>query len=107
MVEIPKVLNTKEDVTTCHVLALAGGLDRKELKQKLQDMFSDEKVWVFKANVAATYAPSANEKVMKETDIAGVTKHVCFEIRDNPNARFLQMGYTKQELTNLITKLGV
>lgn len=107
MVGIPKVLNTKEDVLNCHALALAGELDKEELKQKLQNLLSDEKVWVFKANVSDTYTPSANEKVMTETDKTGATKHVCFEIQDNPNARFLQMGFTKDELTNLITQLEV
>lgn len=102
---IPKVLNTKEDVLNCHTLALSGELDRASLKQKLQNLFSDEKVWVFKAEVSDTYTPAANEKVMTETDAAGVTKHVCFELQDNPNARFLQMGLTKTELESLINQL--
>lgn len=107
MVGIPNVLNTKQDVLNCHTLALAGELDRKELRQKLQDLLSDEKVWVFKADVSNTYKPLANEKIMTQTDMAGVTKHVCFELKDNPNARFLQMGLAKNELTNLITQLEV
>lgn len=107
MIGIPKVLNTKEDVLNCHALALAGELDKEGLKQKLQDLLSDEKVWVFKTDVLDTYTPLANEKVMTEPDGTGATKHVCFEIQDNPNARFLQMGFIKEELTNLITQLEV
>jgi hypothetical protein len=103
----PDALNTKQDVLNCHALALAGEIDRKELRQKLQDLLSDEKVWVFKADVSDTYKPLADEKVMTQTDMAGVTKHVCFKFQDNPNARFLHMGFTKEELTNLITQLEV
>lgn len=106
MVGIPEFLNTKEDVLYCHALALAGEL-KEGCKEKLQDLLSDEKVWVFKADVLDTYTPSANEQVMTETDETGATKYVCFELQDNPNARFLQMGFTKEELINLITQLEV
>lgn len=102
---IPAYLNTKEDVLNCHALALSGELDRAGLKQKLQSLSSDEKVWVYRADVSDAYIPAENEKVMIETDMTGAAKHVCFELRENPNARFLQMGLTKTELESLINQL--
>ncbi|MBI3584183.1 MAG: hypothetical protein HY096_09600 [Nitrospinae bacterium] len=102
---IPSVLNTRVDVETCHALALTGEIDSAELKKKLQDLFSDEKIWSFKSEVASTYIPLSNEKVITEIDTAGQTKYICFEFVDNPNARFLQMGFTKAELENLINQL--
>jgi hypothetical protein len=107
MIGIPYNLNTKEDVLTCHSLALSGELDKTQLKQKLQNLLSDEKVWVFKEEVSESYVPSENEKVMVETDEAGNTKYVCYVLQDNPYARYLQMGFTKEELTNLIAQLEV
>lgn len=104
MVRIPYHLNTKEDVLTCHSLALAGELDGAQLKQKLQNLLSDEKVWSFKSVVSSTYAAGANEKVMTEQD-AGQEKHVLYELKSNPNARFLVMGFQKAELQSLIDQL--
>lgn len=104
---LPNVLNTKEDVYTCHALALVGELDKEGLKQKIQDLLSDEKVWVYKEEVLDTYTPSTNEKIMTHTDEAGNTKYVCYVLQNNPHARYLQMGFTKEELINLITQLEV
>ncbi|MEJ5227174.1 hypothetical protein [Thermodesulfovibrio sp.] len=105
---MPKVLNTKHDVLLCHSLALEGKLSKDELRQKLLNMLSDEKVWVYKEEVSENYAPKENEKVMEQVDFeTGTTKHICYELQENPNARYLQMGFSKEELLNLINQLEV
>lgn len=104
MVGIPKHLNTKEDVLTCHSLALAGELDGAQLKQKLKDLLSDEKVWSFKSVVSSTYTAGDNEKVITE-QVEGQEKHLLYELKSNPNARFIVMGFQKAELQSLIDQL--
>lgn len=105
MREIPNVLNTKDDVLSCHALALADEILKSDLKQKLQDLLSDDQVWFFQAEVTEAYAPGTNEKVMTEKLNDETIKYVCFELRDNPNARFLQMGFQRTELEALISEL--
>ena len=106
MVGIPKSINSKADVLYCHSLALSGEIDRTKLKEKLQGLLSDEQTWSFKAEVPETYTPLAGEKVVTETDIVtGATKHSCYELVDNPYAQYLVMGFSKDELTNLINQL--
>jgi len=106
MIGIPKILNTKQDVLYCVELAKQNEVDKAELKVKLQNLLSDEKVWVFKAEVDASYTPAASEKVMEQKEMeTGSIKYVCYELIDNPNARFLQMGLTKNEILHLISEL--
>ena len=106
MVGVPYHLNTKEDVLTCHALALAGELDVEHLKQKLQNLLSDEKVWSFKAVVSSTYVAGANEQVMTAKDAAtDQERHILYELKSNPNARFLVMGFQRAELQSLIDQL--
>ena len=106
MVGIPYHLNTKEDVLTCHALALSGEIDSAQLKQKLQNLLSDEKVWSFKSVVSSTYVAGANEQVMTEKDAATEQeRHVLYELKSNPNACFLVMGFQRAELQSLIDQL--
>jgi hypothetical protein len=105
MQEIPSVLNTKDDVVVLHAQALAGIVSKSDLKQKLQDLLSDDQVWFFKEVVAEVYTPGINEKVMTQKETDDTIKYVCFELRDNPSARFLQMGFQRTELEELIGEL--
>lgn len=104
MIGVPKHLNTKEDVLYVYTLALQGQLPKDEVKRKIENLLSDEKIWVYKAEVESDYTPSETEKVMLQQETDG-EKHICFELQDNPNARFLQMGFTKEEILNLIKNL--
>ena len=106
MIGVPKIFNTKEDILTCHALALAGEIDGLELKNKLQNLFADKNVWTFKAEVTDTYIPKDGEQVTKDTDPAtGTEKYTCFALASNANAGFLLMGFTETELNNLIEEL--
>ncbi|MEW6115679.1 MAG: hypothetical protein AB1553_02105 [Nitrospirota bacterium] len=101
---IPAHLNTRHDVEQCVELALAGELDRAELKKRIERLLSDDMVWNFKTEVDDTYQPAQNEKVITE-DVGGITKHFCFELVSNPAAVYLRMGFAKAELQAFINQL--
>ncbi|MDI6865813.1 hypothetical protein [Thermodesulfovibrio yellowstonii] len=102
---IPKWLNTKEDVLRCIELAIDGQLDKQQLKKKLQDLMSDEKVYMFKQIVNEGYTPAEGERVCEVKKEDGSVEYHCYELQENPNARFAQMGFTKEELQGLINQL--
>jgi 3-oxoacyl-[acyl-carrier-protein] synthase III len=109
MIGIPDVLNTKQDVLNCIEYADKGMLNKSELALKIKSLKNDEKVWMFKEYVDSDYTPLENEKVMEEETIDDngnkTTKYVCFEFVDNPNALYIKMGFTKDEIDQYITKL--
>lgn len=101
---IPNKLNSKQDIETCVALAIAGDLDKVELKERLQNLLSDEKVYVFSKVVDQAYTATASEKVI-ESENDGVVTYDCFILTDNPASRFLKLGITKTELNAHIKKL--
>jgi hypothetical protein len=100
---------SKFSITLCavggvHSKAKKGKYDRSELKKRLQGMRDTEKCWVFSKEVTATYTPDDFEKILEEKD-GGSVKYVCYALRDNPNASFIQAGMEKSELEQLINQL--
>lgn len=102
----PKHLNTREDYENCHLMALAGEVDRTRMISAWRRLIDTAKVWVFKAAVNAAYQPLANEKVTKETR-DGVDVYTCFELSDNPNAEIYQLGFTVTTVNQKISELEV
>lgn len=107
MIGAPKWLNTKEDVVNAVNYAKQGIIDKNDVIKRLTDLFSDEKVWVYKQDVDSTYKPAdSTEKVMQVDDMESqTTKYVLYTLQDNPDARFLRMGLTKDEIENYINEL--
>lgn len=102
----PKHLNTREDYENCHLLALAGEMDRVKMKAAWQRLIDAAKVWVFKAAVTAAYQPLQDEKVMKETK-EGVEVYTCFELVSDPKAEIVQLAYTTATVNSKIAELEV
>ncbi len=107
MVGVPNTINTKQDAQVCVTMALAGELDRTQLKQKLENLFSDEMVWNFKQTVSSTSVAGNNQQIIKEKDmITGQDKYELFELDSNPNPRYIAMGFqNRAELQSLIDQL--
>lgn len=106
MVGVPKHFNTKKDVLLCHTLALKGEFDRNEVKKKLQNLLSDEKVWAYEREVTEDYTAGENEKVIVEEDIdTGQIRHSLYVLKDNPYAYYSRLGFKKEELQSLIDQL--
>ena len=104
---VPKWLNSKDDVLFCVQLALEGELDKNATKKKLQDLLSDEKVYVYKSTVGESYMPAENEKVCEARKEDGSIEYHCYELQQNPNARYVQMGLSKEEIQDLLAQLEV
>jgi hypothetical protein len=102
---MPKWLNSKEDVFNCMELAIEGQLDKRELKKKLQDLLSDEKVYKFSKIVNEGYTSAANERVCEVKKEDGSVEYHCYVLQDNPDARYVQMGFSKEEIQSLIREL--
>ncbi len=102
---VPKWLNSKEDVLYCVQLAIEGEIDREAVKTKIQDLLSDEKVYVYKATVNEGYTAKENEKICEAKKEDGSTEYHCYELQQNPNARHVQMGLSKEEIQSLIKQL--
>lgn len=102
----PRHLNTREDYENCHLLALAGEIDKARMKAAWRRLIDTAKVWVFKAVVDAAYQPLENEKVMTEMR-DGVEVYTCFELADDPNAEIVQLAYTTAKVNLKIAELEV
>lgn len=102
---MPKWLNSKHDVLYCMELAMDGKLDKAELRKKLESLLSDEKVYMFKEKVPEGYTASEGERVCEVRKEDGAVEYHCYTLQENPNARFAQMGFTKQEIQGLINQL--
>ena len=102
---MPKWLNSKDDVMYCVQLAMEGEIDKGILKEKLQELMSDEKVYVFKSQVTADYTPVEGERVCEMRKEDDSIEYHCYELQTNPNARYIQMGFSKEELQGLINEL--
>lgn len=102
---MPKWLNSKEDVLNAAELAHDGQLSKTDVIKKINDLLSDERVYNYKAEVSSDYQPGENEKVMTEKHYDGTEKTVCYELVDNPHARYIQLGFTKDEISNLLRSL--
>jgi hypothetical protein len=105
MIGVPKWLNSKEDVLYCVQLAMEGRLDKESVKKRLQDILSDEKVYMYKNVVNEGYIPAENEKICEVKKEDGTIEYHAYELQENQNARFLQMGFTKDEITSIINQL--
>lgn len=101
----PKWLNSREDVYTVAQLALDGQLDREEVKKKIQSLMSDEKVYVFDRIVNQNYTAGQDENVCETKKEDGTVEYHCYKLQDNPNARYLQMGMTKEEIQTILNEL--
>lgn len=82
-----------------------GRLDRAELRKKIEALMSDDKVYMFKEKVSENYTASEDERVCEIRKEDGTVEYHCYKLQDNPNARFIQMGFTKQEIQDLISQL--
>jgi len=102
---IPKWINSKQDVLNCVELALEGQLNKQEVKKKLEDLLSDDRVYMFKSVVNEEYTASKDERVCEVKKEGGAIEYHCYELQDNPNARYKQMGLSKEELQDLIKEL--
>lgn len=102
---MPKWLNSKQDILLCMELANDGQLEKEQLKKKLQDLLSDEKVYAFQQIVNEAYTASVDEKVCEVKKDDGSVEYHLYKLQENPNARFAQMGFTKEELQNLLNQL--
>jgi hypothetical protein len=107
MIGMPKWLNSKEDVLYCVRLAIEGRLDKEIVKKRLQNLLSDEKGYIYKNVVNEGYTPSENEKICEVKKEDGTIEYHAYELQENQNARFLQMGFTKDEITSIINQLEV
>lgn len=102
---MPKWLNSKQDVLYCMELAMDGELDKAELRKKIEALLSDEKVYMFKEKVSEGYAAQEDERVCEVRKEDGTVEYHCYALQENPNARFAQMGFTKQQIQDLIQQL--
>ncbi|WP_028844733.1 hypothetical protein [Thermodesulfovibrio thiophilus] len=102
---MPKWLNSKEDVLNVVGLASDGQLSKSDVKKKINDLLSDERVYNYKAEVSSDYQPGENEKVMTEKHYDGTEKIVCYELVENMYARYIQLGFTKDEIISLLSSL--
>lgn len=101
----PKWLNSREDVYTVAQLAIDGQLDREEVKKKIQNLMSDEKVYVFGHIVDENYTAGQDENVCEVRKEDCTVEYHCYRLQDNPNARYLQMGLTKDEIQTILNEL--
>lgn len=106
MIGFPRHLNTRKDYENCHVLALAGEVDRAKMIAAWRRLLETSRVWAFKATVDAAYVPLATEKVMTEKR-DGVDVYTCFELVDDPNAEIGQLLYTVTTVNQKIAELEV
>ena len=104
MERLPENLGTRNDILFFVKQAKKGKYDRAELKRRLQGMHGTRKHWVFSKEVAATYTPGDNEKVMEEKEGESV-KYVCYALQDDANAPFTRLGIEESELNELINQL--
>lgn len=106
MIGFPRHLNTREDYENCHLLALAGEMDRQRMIAAWWRLMDTAKYWAFKAVVDEAYVPLADEKVMKETR-DGVDVYTCFELVDNPDSEINQLLFTATTVNQKISELEV
>jgi len=102
---IPKWLNSKQDVYSVVELALDGQFDKERVRKMLEDLKSDEKVYVFKQVVTEGYVPAGDERVCEVRKEDNSVEYHLYSLEENPNARYRQMGMTREELEGLIKEL--
>lgn len=96
----PKNLNTKEDY-----LFVVQNFSKDEWEQDFQDLLSGESDWMFvrplpnkEAGVVDTY-----HKVVENSDpMSGQTTYAQYEWKSNPDAKIYKLGFTVQEVQNII-----
>ena len=104
----PVKFNSRQDVEVCFELAKQGMLDTDELKKRLQAMLNTDKHYVFdKALDSPDNAdgPEPDFKVMEQESDDGTKEYVQYKLEENPGAIFRALGFTKEEIENLISQL--
>lgn len=99
----PKFLNTKEDV-----LYVTSNFPKEEWRADLEGLLSTQKDWFFVADLPneAAGVTDATHKVVSNEGMGAdqPVTYAQYELRDNPQARIFQLGFTEAEIRALLAK---
>ena len=105
---MPHKFNSRTDVETCFELAKQGKLDAGEIKKRLQAMLNTDKHYVFDKVLDNPDNADGSEpeyKVMEQEKKDGTKEYIQYRLEEDPGAIFRQLGFTKDEIENLIAQL--
>lgn len=98
---IPTVLNTREDYEY-----LKENFDKDVWVPKFQELFDTSFMWVFERDLQPNEPDLVDDNVRKmQVSVdpeSGKTVRSIYLFRPNNNCKLLQIGYTREEVENII-----
>ena len=102
----PHTLKTKKDIENVLSLVSKGKLPKEDLLKVLRSILNTDQHYVFDKILNSPDEKDGEEpqyRVLEQEKEDGSKECVQFKLVENPNAIFRVMGYTKDEINNLIT----
>lgn len=99
MVDYPKHLNTRKDY-----LYVKENFPREQWEGDFQALLDSCKDWFYVGTLKSAKAGVNDDThmVVDETLEDGTTSYSQYELKENPNARIFQLGFTVEEVEGLL-----